>query len=91
MLVEFVLPIVIVAIVASMVASIVRSATAAKHQAQRAGGDAEQQRRLEESVLELTDQVTQLRTEVMDLGERMDFAERVLVRGREDGRLPERH
>lgn len=89
MLSGFILPIVIIAIAGSMVTSIVRLSLSYKYRAaQRAGaGDPEQQRRLEETVLELTDQVAQLRTEVVELGERMDFAERVLVRGRDDAKL----
>ena len=91
MLMEFVLPIVIVAILASMASSIVRTAMSAKYRAQQAGGSPEQQGRLEATVLELSDQVAQLQHEVMELGERMDFAERVLVRGREEGHLPPAH
>lgn len=36
----------------------------------------------------LLEEVDRLRTEVADLQERMDFAERLLARGREAGQLP---
>lgn len=90
----FILPIVIVAILASMVTSIVRMSLSYKYgrggaRRHRDTGDPEEQRRLEETVLELSDQVAQLRTELVELGERMDFAERVLVRGRDDAKLPD--
>jgi hypothetical protein len=92
MLTGFVLPIVIVAIAGSMVTSIVRLSLSYKYGkrgALRHGeiGDPEQQRRLEETVLELRDQVGQLREDFVDLSERMDFAERMLVRGRDDAKL----
>ncbi len=92
----FILTIVIVAIAGSMVTSIVRMSLSYKYGYGRGGarrhretGDPEEQRRLEETVLELSDQVAQLRTELVELGERMDFAERVLVRGRDDAKLPD--
>ena len=44
-------------------------------------------RELEESRAELESDVQQLRTEVSDLGERMDFAERLLAKQREDQRI----
>jgi hypothetical protein len=90
----FVLPIVIVAIVASMVTSIVRLSLSYKYRGgdrHLPAGDPEQLRRLEETVGELRDQVGQMREDLVDLGERMDFAERVLVRGRDDAKLTNGH
>lgn len=53
----------------------------------------EEVERLVESVDLLHDQVRVLRDEMVDLGERLDFTERVLTRGRADddaqGALPE--
>jgi hypothetical protein len=42
---------------------------------------------LEESRAELLNEVQQLRTEVGELSERMDFAERLLAKNREDQRI----
>jgi hypothetical protein len=89
----FVLPIVIIAIVV-MVTSIVRLSLSYKYRGgdrRLPAGDPEQLRRLEETVGELRDQVGQLREDLVDLGERMDFAERVLVRGRDDAKLGDGH
>ena len=44
-------------------------------------------RELEESRAELLNEVQQLRTEVGELSERMDFAERLLAKNREDQRI----
>jgi len=44
-------------------------------------------RELEESRAELLNEVQQLRTEVAELSERMDFAERLLAKNREDQRI----
>jgi hypothetical protein len=44
-------------------------------------------RELEESRAELLNELQQLRTEVSDLSERMDFAERLLAKQREGERL----
>jgi anaerobic C4-dicarboxylate transporter len=74
-------------VVASTISSIVRSAFGYKYRARRLGGDPEFQQRIEQSVRELGEQMGQLREDVVDLGERLDFAERMLVRGREDARL----
>ena len=85
----FILPIVIVAIVSGMVTSIVRLSLSYKYRAVKgaSAGDPEQLRHLEETVVELRDQVGQLREDFVDLSERMDFAERMLVRGRDDAKL----
>ena len=45
---------------------------------------------LEETRSELVDEIGRLRTEVGELAERLDFAERLLARGREDRLGPPR-
>ena len=42
-----------------------------------------------DEILELRDQVELLRTEIGDVQERLDFAERLLARGRDPERIPE--
>jgi hypothetical protein len=42
-----------------------------------------------EELLELREQVEMLRTELGDVQERLDFAERLLARGRDAERIPE--
>jgi hypothetical protein len=42
-----------------------------------------------DEILELREQVELLRTEIGDVQERLDFAERLLARGRDPERIPE--
>ncbi|NIN09933.1 MAG: hypothetical protein GTN62_00820 [Gemmatimonadales bacterium] len=50
--------------------------------------DARLEERFEEAIERLTEEVGALRTEVMELAERVDFTERVLVEARDRKALP---
>jgi hypothetical protein len=57
----------------------------------QAHGSGAPSRELEEAVGELKDQMYVLRGDLTELQERVEFAERVLARGRDDARLPGGH
>jgi hypothetical protein len=59
------------------------------HRARRFQGGGEEARALRDDVQAMRDEVQSLRGDITDLGERMDFTERVLAQSRqEDRRLP---
>jgi hypothetical protein len=75
---EFILGIVVI----SSVASIIKAGMSYKTRRMPAA-DREAFKRIEETVLQMRDEISAVRQDVDELQERVDFAERVLTRGKE--------
>jgi uncharacterized protein YlxW (UPF0749 family) len=80
---EFILGIVFV----TTVGGIIKAAVSGKSR-RVPGAERDALKRMEETLVQMRDEVSTLRQDVGELQERVDFTERVLTRGREDPRPP---
>lgn len=78
-------PFIIMIVAISSVAGVIKAGLA-YHARRIPAADREAFRRLEQGLLEMRDELGAVREEVVDLQERVDFAERMLARGREEER-----
>jgi len=86
---EGLIPLIAIIVIASSLTTIAKAFITSR--ARQGGTPLAQLRRVEELMTELQDDVRLLRDDVAELNERVDFAERLLARGRdESGLLGER-